>query len=360
MWVLRQAFGIADRAAAALFPGYFALVMATGALSIASELLGYHLLAAGLLGVNILAYGTLAALLGLRLCRHFGDVLHDVADHSRGAGFFTVVAGTCVFGSQLVVVGHLPGIACWFWVSGLVLWTVVMYSFFLAVTIRRSKPSLQSGINGAWLIAAVATQSIAVLGSLVAPSFAGGSELVLFVAFTAHLLGAMLYLAIITLIFYRLTFIPLTVEDMTPPYWISMGAVAISTLAGASLILRAPDSAFLLGVTPFLRGFTLFFWATATWWIPLLALLMAWRHLYMRHPIRYEPQFWGMVFPLAMYTTATVQLARAERLDFLMVIPEAFVFVALAAWLMTAFGLLRALRHGLHWRRGPATNRPAN
>ncbi|MDP2333126.1 MAG: hypothetical protein Q8M19_20765 [Reyranella sp.] len=38
-----------------------------------------------------------------------------------------------------------------------------MYGFFTAVTIRARKPSLAAGINGAWLIGAVATQSIVVL-----------------------------------------------------------------------------------------------------------------------------------------------------------------------------------------------------
>ena len=87
-----------------------------------------------------------------------------------------------------------------------------------------------------------------------------------------YLLGAMLYLSIITLIFYRFTFFPLTAEQLTPPYWINMGAVAITTLAGSPLLLPAgPHGRSSAMLRPFLTGFTLFFWATATWWIPLLA-----------------------------------------------------------------------------------------
>ena len=116
---------------------------------------------------------------------------------------------------------------------------------------------------------------------------------------------------------------------------------------GATLMLHADEWSFIVGVLPSIKGFTLFFWVTATWWIPLLVLLMAWRHFWRRHPIRYEPQFWGMVFPLAMYTTATFQLAKSEHLDFLLVIPEGFVFVALAAWILTFLGLLSAMARGL-------------
>src|SRR5690606_12881759 len=169
------------------------------------------------------------------------------------------------------------------------------------------KPSLEDGINGAWLLAIVATQSDAVLGALLAPGMAGGAELVLFVSLCMYLLGAMLYLTIITLIFYRFTFLALPVERLTPPYWINMGAVAITTLAGSTLLLVSGASPLLAGLRPFLTGFTLFFWAAATWWIPLLVILGVWRHLVRRYPLRYDPQYWGMVFPLGMYTVCTLR-----------------------------------------------------
>jgi tellurite resistance protein TehA-like permease len=342
----RRLSGILSRASAELFPGYFSLVMATGALSIANQLLGHRPIALLLLAVNVVAYAVLVLLFLLRLWRFFPRVVRDMTNHAVGPGFFTLVAGTCVFGTQLIVVAGAPAIAHWLWLLGLVLWVVIMYGFFFAVTVREHKPTLALGINGAWLIASVATQAVSVLGTLAAPTFGASHEIVRFVALCMYLLGAMLYLAIITLIFYRFTFVKVTVESMTPPYWINMGAVAISTLAGATLMLHADAWGFIGELLPFIKGFTLFFWVTATWWIPLLVALMTWRHVWRRHPILYDPQFWGMVFPLAMYTTATFQLAKAEHLDFLVVIPEGFVFVALAAWLLAFAGLLRSIARG--------------
>jgi tellurite resistance protein TehA-like permease len=81
----------------------------------------------------------------------------------------------------------------------------------------------------------------------------------------------------------------------------------------------------------------------ATWWIPLLIALMIWRYVVRKEVPRYEPALWGMVFPLGMYTTATFQLSRATGLGFLASIPEVFIFIALAAWLMAFAGLLRRL-----------------
>ena len=88
--------------------------------------------------------------------------MDDLFDHQRAPGFFTLVAGTCVLATQTALVRAATRIAAWLWWLGLGLWFVIMYAFFTAVTVRERKPSLARGINGAWLIAAVATQSIVV------------------------------------------------------------------------------------------------------------------------------------------------------------------------------------------------------
>jgi tellurite resistance protein TehA-like permease len=130
------------------------------------------------------------------------------------------------------------------------------------------------------------------------------------------------------------------VAALTPPYWINMGAVAITTLAGARLIIAAPGWSLLSEIAPFLKGFTLFFWAAATWWIPLLFALGFWRHVYKRFPLKYDPQYWGMVFPFGMYTVCTLQLSNAIDFPPLLVIPRYFVYLALAGWLAVSLGLI--------------------
>jgi tellurite resistance protein TehA-like permease len=120
-----------------------------------------------------------------------------------------------------------------------------------------------------------------------------------------------------------------------------MGAMAITTLAGAVLVSLAPESALLQAVLPFLQGLTILAWAVATWWIPLLVVLFAWRHLVGKVGLYYDPQYWSMVFPLGMYSVCTFRLAQVTGFAFLQHLSQAFAYVAVAAWAAVFMGLAR-------------------
>jgi tellurite resistance protein TehA-like permease len=326
-----------------LFPAYFAIVMATGIISIACHLLAMDFLAYPLFYLNQIFYVVLWLFTLARIFRHPARLLGDLSNHRLGAGFLTLVAGTNVLGTQFVVLVSNQTFGLVLWVLGLLLWLFLIYALFTVMTVKEEKPTLETGINGAWMLFVVSTQSVVVLGMFLVSRFTPWDVMFTFAMLGFYLLGCMFYILIISLIIYRFMFFKISADEMGPPYWINMGAVAITTLAGANLLLKG-NAPFLADLIPFIKGFTLFFWAAGTWWIPLLFLLGAWRHLYKRYPLTYHPVYWGLVFPMGMYTVCTFQLAKALQLDFLYLIPRYFVFLAILAWLITFIGLVLQLK----------------
>ncbi|WP_336364586.1 tellurite resistance/C4-dicarboxylate transporter family protein [Halalkalicoccus salilacus] len=327
-------------------PIYFAFVMATGIVAIASRLLAFHRIAWGLFGLNVVAYLVVGGLTLAKIGRSPAATLEDLAEYDRGVGSFTAIAGTCVLGSQFVAFEVSTAIATGLLVVGGVLWFVLIYAVFAALTIRDTDEPIDRGIDGTWFLAVVATQSVATLTGLLAPVHSSIQEPLLLAALGLYSIGGTFYLLLITLVFYRLTLFPFDPREASPPYWINTGAVAITTLAGAILLENADGWSFLTDVWGFLAGFTFFFWAAGTWWIPLLVVLGVWRHtigeMALPHTVAgYDPRYWGMVFPLGMYTASTFRFATATDIGVLDPVPELFIHVALLAWVVVGIGLVR-------------------
>src|SRR5271166_4140418 len=326
------------------FPGYFALVMATGIVSLAMHFEDFPLLPDVLLWLNVIFYVVLWGITILRITWFRSALIGDLVHHARGVTFLTTVAGTAVLGVQFAILTPFMAVAAGLWIFAVLLWTILIYTFFAAVTVAEPKPSLDVAINGSWLLVTVATESLAVLGTLVAQTL-GPVQPILFGALCAYLLGAMFYILFIALIIYRWIFISMEPAKLTPPYWINMGALAITTLAGARLILSSKSWEVLHDFQPFIAGFTLFFWVTGAWWIPLLVIVGFWRHLIERVSLTYESQYWSLVFPLGMYTVATFIFANATGMPFLLIIPRLAVYVAMLVWLITFGAMLLKIGH---------------
>lgn len=326
-----------------LDPSYFALVMATGIVSIGASLHGMSILSRTLFALNAAAYVVLVIMSVLRIASARYELLVDFASPARGAGFLTFSAGSSVLASQCILVVRIPIAAMVLTIVGALSWGILLYTLLAVVITGQHKPGFRRSINGGWLIAVVSTQALVVaLTLMVADTQMRNSAVWLFVAMCLYLIGAALYLILITLIFQRLLFLPMVPSGFTPPYWINMGALAVTTLAGSLLVLDAPVQSPLVELMPFVRGFTLFFWATATWWIPLLTILEIWHHGIRHLRLGYATADWDIVFPLGMYAVCTGLLARALSLDFLEPVSTVGVYVSLLAWLLVAAAALRS------------------
>jgi tellurite resistance protein TehA-like permease len=230
------------------------------------------------------------------------------------------------------------------WIASFALWAFFNYAIFVEITVNEHKPRFEEGINGGWLLSVVAAQSVAGLGAQLSDRLSE-PRAALFLAFVLWLSGGMLYIWLIALIFYRFTFFSFKPQQFMPPFWINMGAMAVSAHTGTMLLVKANGAAFLADSLPFVKGLTILFWATATWWIPMLAALAVWQHVIKKFNRPYSPLYWSAVFPLGMYAVSTYQLSGTVGLPFLMWIPRVFVYIALIAWLATAASMVFEMAH---------------
>jgi tellurite resistance protein TehA-like permease len=107
-------------------------------------------------------------------------------------------------------------------------------------------------------------------------------------------------------------------------------------LAGARILGLPAGLAAVKATAGFVEGFSFALWAFGTWWIPLLVVLGIWRRIRRRWPLSYEPALWSVVFPLGMYSVATLAFGQAAHLAFMAPLSRFVLWVALAAWVAVA------------------------
>ena len=300
----------------------FAFVMATGIVSVAAQLQGLEALSDLLLAVTVLGWLALAAVLCV-------GVLRGECRRSRLESF-AVVAATAVLGARFSFAGHD--------LVALALWTLAVAAW-LGVLARR--PQLTRA-DGGWFLVVVGTESLAALASLVAQRLGAG---LLPAALAWWALGLALYPLVAAAIAVELRRRP----RFGPDLWVTMGALAIATLAGTELLEAARAGHVLGDLRRILRDVDIATWATASAWIPPLLAAEA------RNPAawRYRSSRWSFVFPLGMYAVATQTLGRAADLGPLADLARAFFAVALLAWALTLTGLARLAIVGARLSRAP-------
>ncbi|MGH7775783.1 MAG: tellurite resistance/C4-dicarboxylate transporter family protein [Candidatus Dormibacterales bacterium] len=266
--MIRTRFG---RGLERLHPGSFAFVMATGIVSTAELMLGRTALSLFFLVVAAIGYAVLWLLYGARLWFFPAEVWQDTGRPSRAFGFFTVVAGSNVLGVRLALAGNI-GVAEGLAIVGAGTWVLLAYGVLARLVFAGAKPRAAASINGTWLIWVVATQSVSVSVSVVGGAMGVPPEAAALTATSFWAFGAVLYVILMAIILARLILLELNPIQASPPYWISMGATAITVVAGAHLLELPHQLPTILATRPVIQGVTFLLWAFGSWWIPFLVI----------------------------------------------------------------------------------------
>ena len=130
-------------AVSTLNPGYFALVMGTGIISVAMHNANLPFVSRALFVVAITAWVILVVLHCWRAVEFWTLLRADFTDPRRGFGFFTFVAATDVLGTRFVLAEYQTaaltmltlGALSWFVLGYIVPWTAVLMSTAVQGTI---------------------------------------------------------------------------------------------------------------------------------------------------------------------------------------------------------------------------------
>lgn len=323
-----------------LTPGYFALVMASGIISVGMRLHGHVALSVALLAVCAASFVVLVALNVWRISAHRDAVLADFLDPARGFGFFTFIAGGNVLGVRLAMDGH-HAVAAGLLAVGLVAWLVLGYVIPWTSVLGRTERPVLTKANGAWFIWVVAGQSVAASAATLEPDLPGLRDALAVVAVFAWSVSLFLYAAVGVMVSARLLLYELRPTDLTPPYWVAMGASAITVLAGARIV-EMVDTPMVEATRGLVAGVSVSIWAFGTWLIPVLVAAGWWRHRTHRVPLRYEPSLWSMVFPLGMYAVAASYLSIADDLPLVGRVGSVGIWVAFAVWVSVLVAMVLA------------------
>ncbi len=327
--------------------------MATGIVSIAMA--NHHLSAVSvaLLWLAGIAYAVLVLAYGWRMIAFGPAVRSDFADPARAFGFFTFVAATDVFGTRLAIDGHHRAALVLLTVGSLA-WLVLGYVIPWTAVLGHSRRPVLAYANGTWFIWVVASQSIAVLAAALEPAVRSGRRELALLAVFCWSVGVFLYAAAAVFVAARSLLYDLRPADLTPPYWVSMGATAITVVAGARIVQMA-DTPFVTATRGLIAGASVVFWVFGTWLIPPLIAAGVWRHVVHRIPLVYEASLWSMVFPLGMYGVGSHYLGQADHLPIVKSIGANESWIALLAWTLTFLAMVRHLARSVSAPRDRAT-----
>lgn len=325
-----------DGAVRALGLGSFAMVMATGIVSVDMRGRAVPWVSVTLLAIAVAAYAALLVRTCGRLADDAGALRAELSDPGRAFGSFAFVAATGVLGVRVALAGDVPVALVALVISVVAL---VALGAFVPRSVARGGGPGPSVADGTWFLFAVACQSVAVLAATTEPDASGGARALTPLAVVGWFAGAVVYVVVLLRIVGRVRRHGMRPAELRPPYWVTMGATAITVLAGAR-IMGMREAADFGPVRDVVAAASIAFWAFGTVLVPVLAVAMWWRHVHHRVPLRYEPAWWSAVFPLGMYGAASIGLGAAAHLPVSSAIGAAEIWLALAVWLVLFTALL--------------------
>jgi len=328
-------------------PNWFSVTMGTGILALALNqfphpIPGLHDVAGGLWLSDIVLFVVFSVLYAVRWGLFFDDARRifwePVLSMFLGAipmGLATIINGLVTFdgGKPAICIAY----ALW-WGDVTMSVACGLLVPFLMFTIQDHSMERMTAV---WLLPIVAAEVAAVSGALLVPHLsASDAFVVLILGYALWAFSVPLAMSFLVILLLRLALHKLPEQNMAASGWLALGPIGTGALGllllggdapavfAASGLSGVGEVAFGLGII----GGTIM-WGYGFWWL-LLAIMKTWR--YLRDGMPFNLGSWGLIFPLGVYSLATLALAHATRLAFFSVVGSVLVLCLAAVWLIVA------------------------
>ena len=338
-------------------PNWFGVTMGTGVVYLVLYALPVSFAAKSMLAqslwiVDIALYALFALMFAGRaiLFREtIGPMLrHPLQSMFLGAvpmGLAPIVNGFVIFGGAHFGT-HAYFIALNLWVVDAVLSLVVAIGVpFMIFT--RQEHSLER-LTAALLLPIVAPEVSASSAGLLAPHLpAAIAQQVVGAGYVLWAVSVPLAFSILTIVVFRLVIHKLPHRDLGVTSWLTLGpigtgALGLITLGDAATKAFAHTS--LQGVATMASGFGIFgallLWGAGLWWLAS-AILFTLR--YLREGLPFNLGWWGLTFPLGVYTLATFNLARITGFHGFTDMGILFAMMLGVLWITVSYRTIRGL-----------------
>jgi len=322
-------------------PSWFASVMGTGILAIASYLYSQYVpllkdIAVVLFYFNVVLFFALLIPWVLRWLLYKKNALSDL-EHPILSNFYATIAiAMLVLSSNFIVIGKNMLVGEIFWFIGTAL--TIFFGLVTPFIMFKGEHVTIDHINPAWFIPPVGLIVIPIAGSLIISQYAGFMrEFVLFLNYFGWGTGFFLYIALFAICINRFILHRPLPNTLAPTVWINLGPIGAGT---AALINLVNNSTFITMKEPFFV-FGLIFWGFGIWWV-LMAIIMT---LYYRKRLGlpYALSWWAFTFPLGAYVVASHSVATIFHLAIVDFIGFALYFLLVFFWSITLIKTSMAL-----------------
>lgn len=332
-------------------PNWFTVSMGTGVVAlIVSEFpmikaLTWQL-GTGLWYFNILLFVLFSVLYGLRWAFYLHEA-KQIFQHPSMSLFLgtipmalaTILNGFLKYG-QFIYGDTAVQIAQTLWYADVVLALLVAWAVPFAMY-RHQEHALQQ-MTAVWLLPIVACEVAASSGGLLLGHLAADTHAVAILLGSYVLWGVSVLpaFAILTILMLRLVLHKLPEKELAVSSWLALGPIGTAALALLVLGHQAPTLMASLGLAQLGQLFqqagilaSLILLGFGLWWLGI-AVLTTLHHA--KQDLPFNLGWWGLTFPLGVYTLAILTLAQQLNLAFLYAVGYAFAAILMLLWSLVA------------------------